>query len=233
MGAGIEEVPMSEFITLMARDGHEFSAWLAAPAGKPRGAVVVIQEIFGVNAHIRAVTDSYAAEGYVAIAPAVFDRIRKGIELGYNPDTMKEGFGYAQQLQPDKTLLDIGASIAVVKHGGRVGVVGFCWGGKMAYVSACELPIACAVAYYGGRIVQELGKTPKCPVLYHFGGKDTHIPPSDIDQIRAVDQRGTFYLYPDADHGFNCDQRASFNADAAQLARQRTLAFLAQHLRGE
>jgi carboxymethylenebutenolidase len=233
MGAGSEEVPMSEFITLMARDGHEFSAWLAAPAGKPRGAVVVIQEIFGVNAHIRAVTDSYAAEGYVAIAPAVFDRIRKGIELGYNPDTMKEGFGYAQQLQPDKTLLDIGASIAVVKHGGRVGVVGFCWGGKMAYVSACELPIACAVAYYGGRIVQELGKTPKCPVLYHFGGKDTHIPPSDIDQIRTVDQRGTFHIYPDADHGFNCDQRASFNADAAQLARQRTLAFLAQHLRGE
>jgi carboxymethylenebutenolidase len=233
MGAGIEEVPMSEFITLMARDGHEFSAWLAAPAGKPRGAVVVIQEIFGVNAHIRAVTDSYAAEGYVAIAPAVFDRIRKGIELGYNPDTMKEGFGYVQQLQPEKTLLDIGASIAVVKHGGRVGVVGFCWGGKMAYVSACELPIACAVAYYGGRIVQELGKTPKCPVLYHFGGKDTHIPPSDVDQIRAVDQRGTFYIYPEADHGFNCDQRASFNADAAQLARQRTLAFLAQHLRGE
>jgi carboxymethylenebutenolidase len=224
---------MSEFITLMARDGHEFSAWLAAPTGKPRGAVVVIQEIFGVNAHIRAVADSYAAEGYVAIAPAVFDRIRKGIELGYTPDTMKEGFGYAQQLQQEKTLLDIGASIAVVKHAGRVAAVGFCWGGKMAYVSACELPIACAVAYYGGRIVAELGKTPKCPVLYHFGGKDTHIPPSDIDQIRAVDRRGTFFIYPDADHGFNCDMRASFNADAAQLARQRTLAFLAQHLRGQ
>jgi carboxymethylenebutenolidase len=224
---------MSEFITLMARDGHEFSAWLAAPTGKPRGAVVVIQEIFGVNAHIRAVTDSYAAEGYVAIAPAVFDRIRKGIELGYTPETMKEGFGYAQQLAPAKTLLDIGASIAVVKHAGRVGAVGFCWGGKMAYVSACELPIACGVAYYGGRIVQELGKTPKCPVLYHFGGKDTHIPPSDIEQIRAVDRRGTFFIYPEADHGFNCDQRASFNSDAAQLARQRTLAFLAQHLRGE
>jgi carboxymethylenebutenolidase len=224
---------MSEFITLMARDGHEFSAWLAAPAGKPRGAVVVIQEIFGVNAHIRAVADSYSAEGYVAIAPAVFDRIRKGIELGYDPDTMKEGFGYVQQLPPEKVLLDIGASIAVVKHAGRVAAVGFCWGGKLAYVSACELPIACAVAYYGGRIVQELGKTPKCPVLYHFGGKDTHIPPSDIDQIRAVDQRGTFYIYPEADHGFNCDMRASFNAAAAQLARQRTLAFLAQHLRGE
>jgi carboxymethylenebutenolidase len=138
---------MSEFVTLMARDGHEFSAWLAAPAGKPRGAVVVIQEIFGVNAHIRAVADSYAAEGYVAIAPAVFDRIRRGIELGYTPDTMKEGFGYAQQLKPEQTLLDLAASIAVVRHAGRVGAVGFCWGGKMAYVGACELPIACAVAY--------------------------------------------------------------------------------------
>jgi carboxymethylenebutenolidase len=224
---------MSEFTTLMARDGHEFNAWLAPPAGKPRGAVVVIQEIFGVNAHIRAVTDSYAAAGYVAIAPALFDRVRKGIELGYTPDTMKEGFGYVQQLQPDKTLLDLAACIAVVKHAGRVGVVGFCWGGKMAYVSACELPIACGVAYYGGGIAKELSRTPKCPMLYHFGGKDAHIPASDVEQIRAADPRGTFYIYPEGDHGFNCDMRASFNAAAAQLARQRTLAFLAQHLRGE
>ncbi|MEJ0006088.1 MAG: dienelactone hydrolase family protein [Steroidobacteraceae bacterium] len=224
---------MSEFTTLMARDGHEFSAWLAAPAGKPRGAVVVIQEIFGVNAHIRAVTDSYAAEGYVAIAPALFDRVRRGIELGYSPDTMKEGIGYVQQLQPEKTLLDLGACIAVVKHAGRVGVVGFCWGGKMAYVSACELPISCGVAYYGGGIARDLTKTPRCPMLYHFGGKDSHIPESDIAQIRAADPRGTFYIYPDADHGFNCDLRASFNAEAAALARQRTLAFLGQQLRGE
>jgi carboxymethylenebutenolidase len=224
---------VSEVTTLMARDGHEFNAWLAAPAGKPRGAVVVIQEIFGVNAHIRAVADSYAAEGYVAIAPAVFDRIRRGIELGYNADTMKEGFGYVQQLQRDKTLLDLAASIAVVKHAGRVGVVGFCWGGRMAYVTACELPVACGVAYYGGGIAQELGKTPKCPMLYHFGGKDSHIPASDVEKLRAADTRGTFYIYPDADHGFNCDMRASFNAPAAQLARQRTLAFLAQQLRGE
>ncbi|HEV2701416.1 MAG TPA: dienelactone hydrolase family protein [Steroidobacteraceae bacterium] len=224
---------MSEFTTLMARDGHEFSAWLAAPPGKPRGAVLVIQEIFGVNAHIRAVTDSYAAEGYVAIAPAVFDRVRKGIELGYNADTMKEGFGYVQQLKRESTLLDLAASVAVVKHAGRVGVVGFCWGGRMAYVTACELPVACGVAYYGGGIAQELGKTPKCPMLYHFGGQDSHIPASDVDKIRAADTRGTFYVYPDADHGFNCDMRASFNQPAAQLARQRTLAFLAQHLRGE
>ena len=224
---------MSEFTTLMARDGHEFSAWLAPPAGKPRGAVLVIQEIFGVNAHIRAVTDSYAAEGYVAIAPALFDRVRRGIELGYNAETMKEGFGYVQQLQREKTLLDLAACIAVVKHAGRVGVVGFCWGGRMAYVTACELPVACGVAYYGGGITQELAKTPKCPMLYHFGGKDTHIPQSDVEKIRAADTRGTFHIYPQADHGFNCDMRASFNAEAAQLARQRTLAVQGEQLRGE
>jgi len=224
---------MSEFTTLMARDGHEFNAWLAAPAGKPRGAVVVIQEIFGVNAHIRAVTDSFASEGYVAIAPALFDRVRKGIELDYSPDSVKEGFGYVQQLQPAQTLLDLAASIAVVRHAGRVAVVGFCWGGKLAYVSGCELPIACGVAYYGGGIAQELSKTPRCPMLYHFGANDSHIPLSDVDKIRAADSRGTFYIYAGAEHGFNCNMRGSFNAESAKLARQRTLAFLAQHLRGE
>jgi len=111
--------------------------------------------------------------------------------------------------------------------------VGFCWGGRMAYVSACELPVACGVAYYGGGIAQELAKTPKCPMLYHFGGKDTHIPQSDIEKIRAADPRGTFYLYPEAEHGFNCDMRGSFNAESAKLARQRTLDFFGQHLRGE
>ena len=185
---------MSEFTTLMARDGHEFNAWLAAPAGKAHGAVVVIQEIFGVNAHIRAVADSYAAAGYVAIAPALFDRVRSGIELGYDAGTMKEGMGYVQQLRREQTLLDLGASIAVVKHAGRVGVVGFCWGGRMTYLSACELPIACGVAYYGGGIAQELGKTPRCPMLYHFGADDSHIPASDIDRIRAVDTRGIFHV---------------------------------------
>jgi len=224
---------MSEFTTLMARDGHEFSAWLAAPEGRPRGAVLVIQEIFGVNGHIRAVADSYAAEGYVAIAPALFDRVRKGIELGYDGETVKEGFGYKQQLKREKVMLDLAASIAVVKHAGRVGVVGYCWGGTMAYVTACELPVACGVCYYGGGIGQELAQTPKCPMLYHFGGKDTHIPEVEIDKVRAVDTRGTFYIYPEADHGFNCDQRASYNAAAAQLARQRTSAFFAQYLRGE
>ncbi|HXS27743.1 MAG TPA: dienelactone hydrolase family protein [Steroidobacteraceae bacterium] len=222
---------MSEFTTIMARDGHEFRAWLAAPPGTPRGAVVVIQEIFGVNSHIRAVTDGYAAEGYVAIAPSLFDRVRKGIELGYEQKDMQEGFGYVQQLKREQTLADLSAAIAIVKHAGRVGVVGYCWGGRMSYVTSCELPVSCAVAYYGGGITQELEKKPKCPIMFHFGELDTHIPLSDVEKIKAAVPQGIFHIYQGAGHGFNCDQRASYNPQAAALARERSFAFFAQHLR--
>jgi carboxymethylenebutenolidase len=222
---------MSEFTTIMARDGHEFRAWLAAPPGTPRGAIVVIQEIFGVNSHIRSVTDGYASEGYVAIAPSLFDRVRKGIELGYQQKDMQEGFGYVQQLKREQTLADLSAAIAVVKHAGRVGVVGYCWGGRMSYVTACELPVACAVAYYGGGITQELEKKPQCPIMFHFGERDTHIPLSDVEKIKAAVPSGIFHLYQGAEHGFNCDQRGSYNPQAAALARERSLAFFAQHLR--
>jgi carboxymethylenebutenolidase len=220
---------MSEFTTLMARDGHEFQAWLAPPPGTARGAVVIVQEIFGVNAHIRSVTDGYAKDGYVAIAPALFDRVRRGIELGYDDEGMKEGRGYVSQLKHEQTMLDIAAAIAVVRHAGRVGVIGYCWGGTIAYLCACELAIACAVAYYGGAIAKHLDKRPKCPVMYHFGEKDKHIPLSDIEQIKAAHPQGEFYLYP-ADHGFNCDARGSYDAPSAQLARERTLGFLAKHV---
>jgi carboxymethylenebutenolidase len=220
---------MSEFTTIMARDGHEFRAWLAAPPGKARGAIVVVQEIFGVNSHIRAVTDGYAAEGYVAIAPSMFDRVRRGIELGYSAAEMQEGQGYVKQLSREQILADLSAAIAVVKHAGRVGVVGYCWGGTMAYVAACELPIACAVAYYGGSITKELEKKPKCPVMYHFGELDKHIPASDIAKIKAAHPQGEFYLYP-AEHGFNCEQRVSYDPASAKLARQRSLAFFAKRV---
>jgi carboxymethylenebutenolidase len=221
---------MGEYTTLMARDGHEFNAWLAAPAGGPRGAVVIGQEIFGVNRHIRAVADDYAAAGYVTIAPCLFDRVRRGIELGYSPQESQEGRGYRIQIPLEKTLADLAACINVVRHAGRVAMIGYCWGGSLAYVAACELPVACAVVYYGGQIAKEhLGRTPKRPVMYHFGEKDPHIPPSDIDRIRAVDPGGIFHLYP-ADHGFNCDERAAYDAASAQLARERTLAFLVERL---
>jgi carboxymethylenebutenolidase len=223
---------MGEFTTIMARDGHEFRAYLAAPPGTPRGAIVVIQEIFGVNSHIRAVTDSYAAEGYTAIAPSLFDRVRKGIELGYSPPEMQEGMGYVQQLKPEQTLKDVAAAMAVVKHSGRVGMVGFCWGGRVTYMSACELPLACAVVYYGGGITQILDKKPKCAVMYHFGERDRHITQEDVAQIKEAHPEGIYYIYP-ADHGFNCDQRPSFNPEAAALARKRTLEFFARCVAGE
>ena len=220
---------MGEFTTLMARDGHEFNAWLAAPSGAPRGALVLAQEIFGVNRHIRAVADSYAAEGYVTIAPCLFDRVRRGIELGYSEADVQQGRGYRLQIPREKTLLDLSACINVVRHSGRVSILGYCWGGSLAYIAACELPVFCAISYYGGQIKDHLGKSPKRPVMYHFGEKDPHIPLSDVEKIRAADPNGIFHLYP-ADHGFNCDERATYDAPSATLARQRTLQFLAAQM---
>jgi len=221
---------MGEFTTIMARDGHEFQAYLSPPPGKPKGAVVVIQEIFGVNSHIRAVTDSFAKEGYTAIAPAMFDRIRRSIELGYTEEDVNLGRGYMQQLKLEETLKDLAAAVAVVKHSGRVGTVGYCWGGAMSYVAATELPIAAAVVYYG-KAAQFLQKKPKCPVMYHFGTQDKSIPMSDVDLIKAADSNGTFYEY-EAGHGFSCNERGSFSPEAAALARQRTLEFFGRRLAG-
>ena len=222
---------MGQSNTIMARDGHEFQAYLAAPAGKPRGAVVVIQEIFGLNSHIRSVADGFAAAGYTAIAPAFFDRIRRGIELDYSPEQLQEGRGYMQQLKLEDTLKDLSAALAVVKHSGRTATVGFCWGGVMSYVAACELPLAGAVVYYGNA-ARFLDRQPKCPVMYHFGTLDAHIPLSDVDKMKVAHPQGQFFLY-EAEHGFNCDQRPSFNAEAAALARNRTLEFLRARLEGK
>ncbi|HXO63934.1 MAG TPA: dienelactone hydrolase family protein [Steroidobacteraceae bacterium] len=223
---------MGELTTIMARDGHEFQSWLVAPQAKPRGAVVVVQEIYGVNAHIRAVTDGFAAQGYTAIAPSLFDRVRRGIQLGYTPADTEQGVGYRRQIEPDTALKDIAASAAVVKHSGRTGVVGYCWGGALAYLAACQLPLACAVVYYG-RVADYLDRRPRCPVMYHFGGADQSIPESDRERIQAAAAPGTpFYVYEGAGHGFNCDQRSSYDSQAAALAAERTREFLARHLRG-
>jgi carboxymethylenebutenolidase len=222
---------MGEFTTIMARDGHEFQAWLAAPAGRPRGAVLVIQEIFGVNSHIRAVTDDFAAQGFTAIAPALFDRVRRGIELGYSSTDMQEGAGYRKQIAPEKALLDLAAALAVVKHSGRAGSVGYCWGGALSYLVACRLPVTCAVVYYG-RVTEYLQEKPRCPVMYHFGSADQSIPPADVERVQAAYPQAPLYIYPGAGHGFNCDQRASFDPQAATLARGRTLDFLNRYVAG-
>ena len=220
---------MGEFTTLMARDGHQFQAWLAAPKGAPRGAVVVVQEIFGVNRHVRAVTDDYAARGYLAIAPALFDRARRGVELPYTAEGINEGRGYMLQVTKANLLADIAASIAVTRHAGKVGIVGYCWGGLCAYFAAVELPVSCAVAYYGGRIAQSQDKLPKKPMMYHFGERDSHIPMSDVEAIRAGHPGAIVHTYP-AGHGFNCDERPDYDPQSSALALERTLAFFAEHV---
>lgn len=222
---------MGELTTIMARDGHEFQAWLTAPPGRPRGAVVVIQEIFGVNSHIRSVTDGFAAAGYTAIAPSLFDRVRRGIELGYTPADMQEGAGYRKQISAETALRDVAAAAAVVRHSGRTGVVGYCWGGTLAHLAACELPLAAAVVYYG-RLADYLERRPRCPVLYHYGSEDHSIPLADVARIRAAYPAAPLYVYEGAGHGFNCEQRDSYDAAAAALARSRTLDFFARRLAG-
>jgi len=222
---------MGQYTTIMARDGHEFQAWLAAAPGRPRGALLVIQEIFGVNSHIRAVTDQFAAEGYTTIAPSLFDRVRRGIELGYTAADMQEGSGYVKQLDPEATRRDLAAAVAVVKHSGRAGAVGYCWGGSLAYLAAGQLPLACAVVYYG-RVVSYLDQKPRCPVMYHYGTEDKSIPLADVERIRAAYPEAPVYTYAGAGHGFNCDQRASYDPQAAALARTRTLEFFARYVAG-
>jgi carboxymethylenebutenolidase len=223
---------MGQFTTIMARDGHEFQAWLVAPPGRPRGALLVIQEIFGVNSHIRKVADGFAAEGYTVIAPCLFDRIRRGIELGYTPADRQQGSGYVKQLAPEATQRDLAAALAVVRHSGRAGAVGYCWGGMLAYLAACRSGLACAVVYYG-KLASHLEERPKCPVLYHYGSEDASIPPPDLERIRAAARADSpLYVYEGAGHGFNCEQRESYDPAAAALARTRTLEFLNRYLVG-
>lgn len=222
---------MGELTTIMARDGHEFQAWLVAAPARPRGALVVIQEIFGINGHIRSVTDGFAAAGFTAIAPSLFDRVRRGIELGYSDRERQEGAGYYKQIPAEVALKDIAAAAAVVRHSGRTGAVGYCWGGRLAYLAACELPLACAVVYYG-KVADQLERTPRCPMLYHYGSADTSIPLSDVERLRAAQPAATVHVYEGAGHGFNCEQRATYDAAAAALARTRTLEFFNRYVAG-
>ncbi len=222
---------MGQRTQITATDGFTLGAWEAAPVGKPKGAVVVIQEIFGVNSHIRDVVEGYAADGYYAIAPQIFDRVERGIELGYGGDDMQQGIALAfQKLDHKLTLLDLQAAIDRASVHGKVGVVGYCFGGLLTWRSACELQgVGAAVAYYGGGIAGETARSPRCPVMMHFGDRDAHIPLSDVEKVRAAHPGVEVHVYS-ADHGFNCDQRGSYDAAAAALARSRTLEFFARHL---
>jgi carboxymethylenebutenolidase len=226
---------MGNFVDLKARDGFGFPAYAAQPAGQAKAAVVVIQEIFGVNSHIRALTDGYAKEGYLAVAPSTFHRVRQGVELGYEQDDMSEGFALktaVEALPAPGVLQDIQAAVEHASQAGKVGIVGYCWGGLLTWRSACELRgLAAAVPYYGGGMTtpDEIARRPKVPVMAHFGDQDHWISLESVEAFKRAHPEVEVHLYH-ANHGFNCDQRASYNAEAAQLARERTLAFFAKHL---
>jgi carboxymethylenebutenolidase len=221
-------------ITLTASDGFSLSAYLAEPDGTPRGGIVVVQEIFGVNSHIRSVVDGYAADGYLAVAPALFDRAERDVELGYEQSDIEQGIKIARggRLEMNNVMLDVKAGAEVVSRAGKVGIVGYCWGGMVATMAAIELPdvISAAVGYYGGGVAGLVDREPQVPLLLHFGELDHAIPLSDVDAVRAAWPDATVHVYEGAEHGFNCDRRASFHAPSAELARTRSLAFFANNL---
>lgn len=223
---------MGTQIKLTAADGHQLDAYFAASTSPARGAIVLVQEIFGVNSHIRSVADDYAAQGFHVIAPALFDRVQPNLELGYNPADMTQGMKTARQIGLDAALLDVAASLSHARAEWRelkVGVLGFCYGGSLAWLAATRLDPAAAVCYYGGQIAANAAEMPRCPVMMHFGAKDAHIGPEEIEKIKATQADVPLFIY-DAGHGFNCDQRKDFEPQSASLARQRTLEFFRKHL---
>ena len=221
---------MGQMIELTAADGFRLSAYRAEPAAAPRGGLVVVQEIFGVNSHIRRVCDGYAADGYRVIAPALFDRYVRGVDIGYTPEEIARGRELKAMAKVDAALQDVSAARDALAGAGKVGVIGYCWGGFVTWMSAARLSgFACAVPYYGGGMLEAGGERPQCPVLCHFGERDQVIPVAGVRQFAAAHPEVQVFTYP-ADHGFNCDQRGSYDAAAARLARQRSLAFLREHI---
>jgi carboxymethylenebutenolidase len=221
---------MGQTITLKAKDGHSFSAYRANAEGKPKGALVVIQEIFGVNHHIRNVCDRFAALGYTAVAPALFDRTQKGVELGYDAPGIATGRELIGKVPYDGILADTQAAIDYAKQFGKVGIVGYCLGGSVAFSAATKLDgITSAVGYYGGRIASVAEEKPKVPTILHFGDKDPNIPLTDVEKIKAARPEMPVYVYA-AGHGFVCDERGSYDAEAAKVALGRTLELFGKYV---
>ncbi len=220
---------MGEIIELQAEDGHKLAAYQAGPEGAAKGGLVVIQEIFGVNSHIRDVCDRFAGAGYAAIAPAMFDRVKKDVDLGYDEEGIAAGRELMAKLDWDSGLMDVAAAAQVLRPDGKIGVVGYCWGGSVAWLAACRMDIDAAVGYYGGQIPNFVDETPRCPVMLHFGETDASIPLEGVDAVRAAHPDIPVFTYP-AGHGFSCDQRASFHAESARRALVHTLDFFSEKL---
>jgi carboxymethylenebutenolidase len=218
---------MSETVRLKASDSHELDAHVAWPSGTPMAGLVVLQEAFGVNHHIRSVTDSYAKDGFLSIAPALFDRFERGVELGYEAADLQKGMALARQSNPEDVMKDVAAALEYLgkNKAKRCGVIGYCLGGTMAWLASTRLNPDVAVGYYGGQIARFAQENPRCPVMLHFGSLDKHIPKEDVERVHTAHAEVEIFWY-EADHGFNCTDRSSYNAAAAKLARDRSLAFL-------
>jgi carboxymethylenebutenolidase len=226
---------MGKMIELTAADGHKLAAYRADPvgtsAGKPRGAIVVIQEIFGVNSHIKSVADGYAKDGYLAIAPAMFDRLQRGYDTGYSQPEIQAGIAMMQKLDWKATMLDVDAGVAEAKKAGKVGIVGYCWGGTVSWrAAAATKGLACSVPYYGGGMPNFKDEKPKVPTMCNFGELDQSPTPAQAKELLGKHPEVQGHFYAGAGHGFNCDQRGSYNAEASKLARERTLAFFRKHI---
>lgn len=220
---------MGSFVTLTAKDGHSLSAWTDGPTDARKG-LVVIQEIFGVNHHMRNMCARFAAEGYAVVAPALFDRAERGVELNYTPDDVARGRTLRGEVKDADVMLDVEAAAAHLA-GKTLGIVGYCWGGTVAWWGATRsTSFKAAVGWYGGGIAGTRDETPCCPVELHFGEKDTGIPLSDVELIRQAQPGVGIFVYEGAQHGFGCDERASFSAPDAKLAQSRTLEFFAKNL---
>ena len=222
---------MGKFIDLTAADGHKLAAYVAQPSGKARGGVVVVPEVFGVNSHIQQTTDGFAADGYLAVSPAMFDRAQRDYDTGYSQPEIQAGVAIMQKLDWKQAVLDVEAAIGEAKKGGKVGIVGYCFGGTVTWVAAAQAKgLACAVPYYGGGMPGFIKEKPKVPTMCHFGEQDQSPTLAQAKEIVAAHPSVTAHFYAGAGHGFNCDQRGSWNAEAAKLARSRTVEFFGKHL---
>jgi carboxymethylenebutenolidase len=228
---------MGEHVKLKAQDGHEPGAYVAKPPGEAIGALVLVQEIFGVNSHIRAVCDGYAKDGFLVVAPAIFDRFERDVELDYSPEGWKRAMEFYPKLQPEPTLLDVAAAYEFAKQESKgIGVMGFCYGGLAAWLTAVRgtkygMQPSCCVGYYAGGIGKFAGEEPSCPVMLHFGAEDTHIGKDQIDAVRKAHADVEIYVYEGAGHAFNREpDPSSYKPEAAKLARERTVKFLKQHV---
>ncbi len=215
---------MGEMIKLTATDGHSLAAYQATPVTAPLGGVIILQEIFGITDHIKRVADQYAAHGYLAVAPCVFDRVKPDIVLDYS--NIDEGRSIMMSLDLDNVVIDMQAAADAARSAGKVAAIGYCWGGAMADLAACRLDIDAAVSYYGRMIIEWLDEQPRCPVIYHFGEDDPLIPADMVNTISTGRPGHQSFVYSNAGHGFNCDARAEFAPESAKLALDRTLEFL-------